>query len=331
MAETGEKKTNKRKERGVNVRVVQAPKLVLSEDVHVNAHQKKVQEEKIQVKEPELKIQEEKIQVKEPELKVQEEKPQEQSDFEEFKIAEITTPKKLDSKILLRDVEKTPIVIRENINHPAKKEVNTTIAPPAFKIIKAKPVPKLNARDIKEQEIKKALKKADKLPQITPKTAHKRSVFGEFGWTRAILAIACTATAIFAAVYFVNLASADMSIQVAAIQSGIDATYPSYIPRGYNLSDVTSMSGKIAMHFRDSENNSFGITEETSSWDSSALLNEYIKPTYGDSYVIVREQGLTLYMGDNWEVWVNGGTLYKLTVESGSLTKKQMKSIAVSL
>ena len=86
----------------------------------------------------------------------------------------------------------------------------------------------------------------------------------------------------------------------------------------------------MSMHFRNGEDE-FGLTEENSSWDSEALLNNYIKPNYEDDYTVVREQGLTLYMGWNWEAWVNGGILYKLSVNSGELTKKQMKSIATSL
>ena len=84
------------------------------------------------------------------------------------------------------------------------------------------------------------------------------------------------------------------------------------------------------MRFR-SETGDFSITEENSSWDSNALLNNYIREQYGNEYTVVREQGLTIYMGDNWEAWVNGKILFKLYVNSGELTKKQMKTIATEL
>lgn len=121
-----------------------------------------------------------------------------------------------------------------------------------------------------------------------------------------------------------------MSIQVAASQSGINAKYPAYIPRGYEMSDVTSSSGKVSMRFK-GDDGEFIISEENSSWDSEGLLNNFIKPTYNNDYTVVREQGLTLYMGANWQVWVNGGMLYKLNITSGTLTKKQLKAIATSL
>lgn len=186
---------------------------------------------------------------------------------------------------------------------------------------------KIPASEIKNHEIEKAIKNASSLPA---ETKHSRERFHDFGWKRVVLAFCCAATAIFAIVYFINSTSTDISLKVAAMQSGIDASYPSYVPRGYNLSDVTSSSGKITMNFK-SDDGSFGISEESSAWDSNALLNNYIKENYDENYSVVREQGLTLYMGNDWEVWVNGGVLYKLTVDSGTLTKKQMKSIAVSL
>ena len=251
------------------------------------------------------------------------------STFETFKIASILPEK--ESKVILRDVTKsTPI-----------KEPAAPTAPVSYKkpqIITVMPDPKpttqtpmasavkLSAKEIKEREIQKALNASAKLP--TPKR-RKKSVFKQFGIARTILAITCVATIVFATIYFINLASKDMSIQVAATQSGINASYPSYIPRGYSISDITSSKGKIVMNFK-SEDGSYTITEESSYWDSDGLLNNYIKEEYGDDYTVLKEQGLTIYMGGNWEAWVNGGVIYKLTVNSGSLTKKQMKTIATS-
>lgn len=249
-------------------------------------------------------------------------------DFSEFETLKLGEVGKLDSKIILRDVAK------EKPLKPYRPTTKTTTKPAAKSVTKSratvrKVASKPTAKEMKQQEIEKAVKNATKIPATTPKR-RERKIFGDFGLKRVVLATACVATAIFAVVYFVNLTSTDMSLKVAAMQSGIDAAYPSYVPRGFSLSDVTSGSGKVSMHFKNGDEE-FGITEEVSNWDSEALLNNYIKSTYGNDYSVVREQGLTLYMGNNWEVWVNGGVLYKLTINSGSLTKKQMKSIATSL
>ena len=273
------------------------------------------------------------------------------TNFEEFETLKLGKIDKLDSKIILRDVAKeTPIkepTLKFDNSDLKFKEPETpkleTPKPEAPKIVAPEPLPvfhpvskprptenpvKIPAKELKEQEIKKAVNTAAKMP-TSPKR-RERKVFGDFGLTRVFLAAACITTAVFAVVYFVNLTSSNMSIQVAASQSGINAKYPAYVPRGYEMSDVTSSSGKVSMRFK-GDDGEFIISEENSSWDSEGLLNNFIKPTYNNDYTVVREQGLTLYMGANWQVWVNGGMLYKLNITSGTLTKKQLKAIATSL
>ena len=254
-----------------------------------------------------------------------------EADFAEFETMKLDMSKKAASKVILRDVAKEK-PLAQTPKKEKKTQVKTHVtAPKPVRTIPKKQTSKSKptAKEIKEQEIAKAISNAAKLP-VTNVRRRKRTIFGDFGLKRVVLATICVTTAIFAVVYFINLTSMDMSLKVAAMQSGINASYPSYVPRGYALSDVTSGSGRVSMHFRNGEDE-FGLTEENSSWDSEALLNNYIKPNYEDDYTVVREQGLTLYMGWNWEAWVNGGILYKLSVNSGELTKKQMKSIATSL
>lgn len=136
----------------------------------------------------------------------------------------------------------------------------------------------------------------------------------------------------FAIVYFVNLNMPDISIRVAAIQTGIEASYPSYVPRDFSLSNIASEDGKVTLSFKSNETgDEFLLIEEQSSWDSNALLANFVKDEYGENYSIVREQGLTIYMGEDGAAWVNGGMVYKLNAATGLLTKKQICSIAVSL
>ena len=190
--------------------------------------------------------------------------------------------------------------------------------------------PHVPAKELKEQAIKKAVAATAKMPAAKKRSRRDNRV--RMTWGRILLALSCTAAAVFAIVYFVNLSSPDVSLKVAAMQSGIEASYPSFTPRDYSLSDITSESGKITLTFRDNTGStSYTLTEEKSSWDSNALLTNFVKLEYGDEYTAVREQGLTLYIADKGATWVNGGILFKLKVNTGSLTKKQIKSIAVSL
>ncbi len=184
------------------------------------------------------------------------------------------------------------------------------------------------AQEMKQTAISQAIAKTAKKQVIKKRkmnTVH-------FGFKRILLATVCAAIAVFAIVYFVNLNVPNISLKVAAMQSGIEASYPTYVPRDFNLSDITSENGRITLNFKNgSTGDAFTLVEEKSSWDSNALLNNFVRETYGDNYTMIREQGLTLYISGSNASWVNGGVVYKLKTTSGTLTKKQIKSIAVSL
>lgn len=197
-------------------------------------------------------------------------------------------------------------------------------------------VSKMTAKELKDRAIQKALASAANTPTISETVASenkKKASKMHFGAGRVMLALSCAAAIIFAVAYFVNLNMPDISLKVAAMQTGIDATYPGYIPRGYNLSEITSENGKITLKFLKSGSSSDGFTiiEEKSAWDSNALLSNYIKPEFKDDYSIVREQGLTIYIGSTGAAWVNGGVVYKLSFTGERLTNQQVRSIAVSL
>ena len=187
-------------------------------------------------------------------------------------------------------------------------------------------VKKMTAQEIKRDAIEKAL--ADVAKKDTVKKKEHTKV--HFGFKRVLLALTCSAIAVGAIVYFVNLNVPDFSLKVAAMQTGIEASYPSYVPRDFHLSDITSEDGKIILNFKNSASGeTFSLTEEKSSWDSNALLNNFVKAEFGEDYTVIKEQGLTLYMGTDTTVWINRGIIYNLHAASGSLTKKQITNIAV--
>jgi hypothetical protein len=189
-------------------------------------------------------------------------------------------------------------------------------------------VQKETAQQMKETAIEKALSTASRTSK-----QEKESVRIHFGFKRVLLAMACAAVCVFAIVYFVNLNAPNISLKVAAMQSGIEATYPTFVPREYSISNITSEDGKVTMVFKHSEDEAKGfvLIEEKSSWDSNALLNNFVRYEYGDDYTSVREQGLTIYISSSDAAWVNGGIVYKIKAPVNTLTKKQIKSIAVSL
>lgn len=148
---------------------------------------------------------------------------------------------------------------------------------------------------------------------------------------RFVLAFFCAVACVAAVVYFVGSNIPDISVKVAAIQTGIEASYPSYVPRDYSLSDINSENGKITMTFKGPEKSGFTLTEEKSSWDSTALLRNYVEPTWQSNYITTHEQGITIYISGANAAWVNGGVLYRITDSSNSLTKKQLRNIVTSM
>jgi len=225
--------------------------------------------------------------------------------------------------------------------HPIQESVNVKMKARTSKT-QSQGTQKISAKELKEQAIQKALATAantdaeegNRMPTNSKAKVKTKKVGGKmhFGFWRVMLALSCAAAAVFAIAYFVNLNMPDISMRVAAMQTGMEPTYPNYVPRDYSVSSITSESGKITMEFRNySDDSSFTIIEEKSSWDTNALVSNYVKEEYGESYTIVREQGLTIYVSGSDAAWVNGGVVYKIKTTSGSLTNKQIRSIAVSM
>ena len=149
---------------------------------------------------------------------------------------------------------------------------------------------------------------------------------------RIALALICSILVIGGLAAFVYFNMPDISVRVAAMQTGIEASYPSSVPRGYSLSNVTSdKDGIVTIGFTNSEGAAFNLTEEKSTWDSTALLNNYVKKTFPSDYATIREQGITIYYRGGNAAWVNGGMLYKINCTSGGLTKEQVRNIATSM
>lgn len=240
---------------------------------------------------------------------------------------EIMEQKVMEAKELPKEEAVAPAEV-----HPIQNKVNSRMSERSNV---AKAEPKVSAKELKDRAIQKALSSAAKMPEEEKKTktrAKKDSNKLHFGFGRVVLALACATVTVFAIVYFVNLNAPDISLRVAAMQTGINASYPSYVPRDFAVSSITSEEGKVTLKFDNSNTgDSFTLTEEASSWDSNALMTNYVKEAFGENYTIVREQGLTIYIGGSDAAWVNGGNVYKIKTDSGALTNKQIKSIAVSL
>lgn len=149
---------------------------------------------------------------------------------------------------------------------------------------------------------------------------------------RILFAFLCSSAVVAALFFVVQSNMPDISIKVAAMQTGIQATYPSYVPRDYRLSGVyTAQDNSVAMDFLGPNQAKFTLTEEKLPWDSTTLLNRFVRPKWGEDFTTIKEQGITIYISGSNAAWVNAGIVYKITNFHGELTKKQIKNIVTSL
>lgn len=175
--------------------------------------------------------------------------------------------------------------------------------------------------------------KADKKAKKSAKKAEKQTRhFKKHKTGRVILAFATSAACVLALAALVKVNLPNISVKVAAAQTGVEAAYPNYIPRDYSLTGVyTNDQNSVIIEFDGPENKKFTLAEDKSSWDSNALLTNYVKSAYGTNYDTIREGGITIYISHSNATWVNNGTFYRITSADGTLTKKQIKNIATSL
>ena len=217
--------------------------------------------------------------------------------------------------------------------HPTAAVVNARVA------ARKAPAPRqLTAKEMKERAIAQALQRmatenngggTTAEEQMTEAFTKKRRI-----WRKRKLVVALTMSVASIALlgYLVYLNLPDLSVRVAAMQSGIENAYPSYVPKDYRMDGlVTKDGGKITIDFVHKEGKRFTLTQEKSSWDSAALLAQFVLPNWGKNYEVVKEQGLTIYVSGSDAVWMNGGVFYYIDDAANDLTRQQLHDIAVSL
>lgn len=226
-------------------------------------------------------------------------------------------------KSFVKPLVKSSLKPKASIKSPAKKLTRAAIPAANMTTNSVESAFSRISEDSKAKQVVAATQPKNVKP--VKKSIHKKS-------TRLAFALFCS-TAVVASLFFIAQTNMpDISVRVAAMQTGIQATYPSYIPREYRLSGVyTTQDNSVAMDFTGPNQAKFTLTEEKLPWDSNALLNRYVKTKWGENYDSVREQGITIYISGSNAAWVNAGIVYKINNFQGELTKKQIKNIVTSL
>lgn len=210
------------------------------------------------------------------------------------------------------------------VSHPmAERAISRAAAPKPAKVVSAEVTKSL--KEIKDEEIEKALSAE------TPKQKVKK----QGAWakhSRKIIASIAVVVILVVGGYLTLVNLPALSVWVASSQAGIKATYPSYSPDGYSLSQPVSFSdGEVTLNFVSNGGSGGYVVRETrSSWDSTAVLENVVKKTAGEDYATTNDSGLTIYTFNGDAAWVNRGILYTID-SSAPLSNDQIRSIATSL
>ncbi|MDO4872190.1 MAG: hypothetical protein Q4A27_02040 [bacterium] len=186
----------------------------------------------------------------------------------------------------------------------------------------------LSPQEIKETAITAALEKSreDAKSNKKKRGIRKRSWFSKrmagFIASCAVLALSCG--------YLVYANASNISMRIAAAQSGVDATLPQYVAQGYSLKGLAYSDGKtVNLDYSDGAN-SYTVKQAQTVWDSVALLENYVQNKWDKDYSTYQEKGLLIYKNRNNEAaWVNNGTLYTIN-GSNKLSPEDIRKIAAS-
>ena len=232
--------------------------------------------------------------------------------------------------ISLKDLASVKAIDDEQIA-PAQDTKLAKVAKARMAARKAAAPQALSAQELKERAIQQALRKVSTMNESAEEsTKAKRQHF----WKRKNFKIVAAMSVVTLAIlgYLVSVNLPDISVRVAAMHTGIEKAYPSYVPANYRLDGlVKEENGRITMSFKNDRDQKFTLMEEKSSWDSSAVLTNYVSKNWGASYAIAKGQGLTIYVSGSNAAWVNGGVFYVITDETNTLSTSDLHDIAVSL
>lgn len=203
-----------------------------------------------------------------------------------------------------------PAVVRAHAVQSQKKAQSAPKQPPAS--------------ILKQAAINEALSTAPKHSAKQHKQTTRRSKLLSF--------VSGFAALILFAGYLTYLNVPNLSVRVAAAQAGIDASYPGYRPDGYKLNGPVAYSeGEVQMKFAANTGQSgYTLSQSRSSWDSRALLENYVKDKSDGDYITSQERGITVYSYGGKAAWVSGGILY--TIDGNApLSPEQIRKIATSV
>lgn len=240
-----------------------------------------------------------------------------------------------NSSARLRPAETHPVVGRAtgksfDLNSPRRKHVNNVrnmdtqarLSP----VAPAQPAALKSAQVLKNEAILEAMNR-EVVEQKRSRSKAKRRIspFSRFAGV-AVPALAI----LMLSGYFTYLSMPNLSIKMAAVQSGVNAKYPGYQPDGYALNGpITFGDGEVVMKFAYADGgHKFTLTQQKSSWNSASVKQLFAASP--ENVTATAVDGLTIYSQGGRAIWVNAGVLYTIDGEA-ALSTQQIQKIATSL
>lgn len=124
----------------------------------------------------------------------------------------------------------------------------------------------------------------------------------------------------------------ELAMRVASTRAGLSASLPSYQPAGFSMAGpIEYEPGAVTVNYKsNSDDRSFNVTQKNSSWNSEALLENYVSPTK-QPYQTFQAKGRTIYIYEgNKATWVDGGVWFNVDGKT-NLNSDQLLRIAESL
>ncbi len=183
-----------------------------------------------------------------------------------------------------------------------------------------------SSKELKEALIRERLAEAEPHNEEHHAAQHRR-----FRQPRMATILMSSLALLLLAGYLTYINLPNISMRVAATRAGIAANYPNYNPDGYHFAGpITYQPGEVNISFKSNTNQrGFSIKQKSSSWDSQAVLDNYVSKQTG-TYLTYQERGLTIYSYGNHAAWVNGGLLYTIDGDA-PLSSDQLLHIATSM
>lgn len=187
----------------------------------------------------------------------------------------------------------------------------------------------ISSRAVKEHLLQRAV---DQVP-VHAMNSHQTSHSGHVTRRARFTSVAMTSFAlVLLSGYLTYTNIPNLSIRIAAANSGVDANLPSYQPAGYQIHGPISYSdGEVSVGYKQmSGNSSYKLTQKPTDWDPIATLDNYVQSDSKDDYQIHSVQGLTVYTYSKKAVWVNDGVLHVID-GTAPLSNQQVERIVASM